>query len=134
MGEAIRVVVADDHPMIRKALRVNLERDGIEVVGEAGDGREAVELVGSLHPDVVLLDRKMPVMDGMDAARVLAEDRPDVKIILLTSDDDGAAISEAARIGARGYLLKDDPPGRLITAVRQVAEGLMGPRVDPTAP
>jgi DNA-binding NarL/FixJ family response regulator len=133
MREPIRVVVADDHPLVRRALRLNLEADGIDVVAEACNGREALELVGALHPDVVLLDLKMPVMDGLDAARLLAEGRSDVKIILLTSDDDEATISEAARIGARGYVLKDDPPNRLISEVRQVAEGGIGPRVDPTA-
>jgi two-component system, NarL family, response regulator LiaR len=125
----VTVVLADDHPMTRRALKVQLEGDGIEVVGEAANGREAVRLARSLRPDVVLLDQAMPELDGLGAARALLEDRTDHKIILLTSDHDASLVAEAARVGARGFVLKDDPPHRLVEAVHRVKRGGTGPRI-----
>jgi DNA-binding NarL/FixJ family response regulator len=125
----IRVLLADDHPVIRGAVRLKLESDGIEVVGEAGDGREAVDLVRSLHPEVVLLDCNMPRMGGLDAARTILENDSQAKIILLTSDDEPETMSEAARIGARAYLFKDDPSEYLVQTVHLVHGGELGPRM-----
>jgi DNA-binding NarL/FixJ family response regulator len=125
----IRVVLADDHPMIRGAIRLKLESDGIEVVGEAGDGREAVDLVGSLRPEVVLLDCNMPRMGGLEAARAIVENDSQAKVILLTSDDEPEKMSEAARIGARAYLFKDDPTEYLVHTVHLVHRGGLGPRM-----
>jgi DNA-binding NarL/FixJ family response regulator len=125
----IRVVLADDHPLIRGAIRLKLERDGIEVVGEAGDGREAVDLVESLGPDVVLLDCNMPRMSGLEAARFILESDPRAKIILFTSEDEPETMSEAARIGVRAYVFKDDPSEYLVRTVHLVREGELGHRV-----
>lgn len=125
----IRVLLADDHPVIRGAIRLKLESDGIEVVGEAGDGREAVDLVGSLRPEVVLLDCNMPRMGGLEAARAILENDSKAKVILLTSDDEPEKMSEAARIGARAYLFKDDPTEYLVQTVHLVHRGGLGPRM-----
>jgi DNA-binding NarL/FixJ family response regulator len=125
----IRVLLADDHPLIRGAIRLKLESDGIEVVGEAGDGREAVDLVRSLHPEVVLLDCNMPRMGGLEAARTILENDSQAKIILLTSDDEPETMSEAARIGARAYLFKDDPSDYVVRTVHLVHRGGLGPRM-----
>lgn len=129
MDAKVTVVLADDHPLTRRVLKVQLEGVGIEVVGEAGDGREAVRLAKSLRPDVVLLDQAMPELDGLGAARALLEDRREHKIIILTSDHDATLVAEAARVGARGFLLKDDPPDRLVEAVHRVNRGGTGPRI-----
>jgi DNA-binding NarL/FixJ family response regulator len=123
----IKVVLADDHPLIRGAIKLKLEGSGIEVVGEAGDGRQAVDLVESLQPDVVVLDREMPGMGGLEAARRILEDRPDERIILLTSDDDPDTIAEAAATGIRAYVLKDEPTELFLSVVRLVSEGRIGP-------
>lgn len=125
----IRVVLADDHPLIRGAMKLKLQGDGIEVIGEAQDGQEAIDLVESLEPDVVVLDRDMPRLDGLEAARRLLDRRPDQRIILLTSDNDPATMVEAARVGVRGYALKDDPTERVLGLVRAVADGRYGPRM-----
>jgi DNA-binding NarL/FixJ family response regulator len=125
----IRIVLADDHPLIRGALRLKLETDGIEVVGEAGEGREAVDLVESLRPEVVLLDCNMPRMGGLDAARVILDKDPDARIVLLTSDDEPETMREAARLGAKGYVFKDDPSEYLIRTVNLVHQGGLGPRM-----
>ena len=125
----IRVLLADDHPVVRGAIKLKLESDGIEVVGEAGDGREAVELVDSVRPEVVLLDINMPRMGGLDAARAILELHPEAKIILLTSDDEPETMSEAARIGARDYLFKDDPSDHLVRTVHLVQGGSTGARM-----
>lgn len=120
----IRVVVADDHPIVRVGLRRFLDsRDGIEVVGEAADGEQAVARAARLQPDVVLLDLVMPVLDGLGAIeRILARD-PDARVLVLTSFAGEDQVLPALRAGASGYLLKDADPAEVERAVRAVAAG-----------
>jgi DNA-binding NarL/FixJ family response regulator len=129
MGGRISVVLADDHPLVRRILTLQFESDGLDVVGEACNGREAIELVRSLRPDVVVLDHRMPELDGLGAARSLLADRSDLRIIILTSDDDARVAGEAARIGARAYVLKQDTADHLIRIVHLVADGGTGPEM-----
>jgi DNA-binding NarL/FixJ family response regulator len=121
----IRVLIADDQALVRGGFRVILEsEDGIEVVAEAEDGAEAVRLAGALHPDVVLMDIRMPGMDGIAATtRLLAnsEDRP--RVLILTTFDHDEYLYEAIRAGASGFLLKNVSPSHLVHAVRTVATG-----------
>src|SRR5918992_2717048 len=131
MRDKIRVVLADDHVLVRRILKLELESDGVVVVGEAADGREAVELVRSLRPDVVVLDHLMPELDGLEAARSLLGDRGEVRIIILTSDDDPSVIVEAARIGVRAHVFKDTTANHLIRMIHFVAAGGVGPGMRP---
>jgi NarL family two-component system response regulator LiaR len=131
MGEKISVVLADDHVLVRRILKLELESDGVVVVGEAADGRKAVELVRSLRPDVVVLDHRMPELSGLGAARTLLEERADERIIILTSDDDPRVVAEAARIGARAHVFKDATAGRLLRMIHLVASGGTGPGMRP---
>jgi len=120
----IRVVLADDQPLVRTGLRMILSAvDDIEVVGEAADGAEAISVCAELAPDVVLMDVRMPRVDGIDATRaVTATDSPP-KVLVLTTFDLDDVVYEALRAGASGFLLKDAPEERLITAIRVVADG-----------
>ena len=120
----IRVVLADDQPLVRTGLRMILGAvDDIEVVGEAADGAEAIGVCAELSPDVVLMDVRMPNVDGIDATRaVTATDSPP-KVLVLTTFDLDDIVYEALRAGASGFLLKDAPEERLITAIRVVADG-----------
>ncbi len=119
-----RVVLADDQPLVRTGLRMILSAvDDIEVVGEAADGAEAISACAELAPDVVLMDVRMPGVDGIDATRaVTATDSPP-KVLVLTTFDLDDVVYEALRAGASGFLLKDAPEERLITAIRVVADG-----------
>jgi len=121
----IRVLLVDDHPVVRFGLRSLLDaEDDLEVVGEAGDGHEAVDLCRVLHPDVVLMDLRMPGGDGTTATARLATEMPDVHVLVLTTyDDDDGDILRAVEAGARGYLLKDTPREVLTDAVRAAARG-----------
>lgn len=120
----IRVVIADDHPVVRQGLRTFLAlQDDLDVVGEAGDGAEAVSLVGSLSPDVLLLDLKMPVLDGLGALRELAVQGTPTRVIVLTSVSDRGDVAPAMRSGAAGFLYKDVDPDALVRAVRAVHGG-----------
>lgn len=121
----IRIVIADDHPIVRDGLTAILERDpGIEVVGQAAGGREAVTLITELQPDVVLMDLRMPEGDGVSAIRALrAQSGAAPRILVLTTYDTDADIRRSLEAGADGYLLKDTPRGELLAAVRQLAEG-----------
>jgi DNA-binding NarL/FixJ family response regulator len=131
---SVRVLVADDQPLMRAALRLCLEsEDDVEVVGEAGDGAAVVELARSLRPDVVVMDVRMPVLDGIEATRRvvgLPGDRP-VRVLVITTFDLDEYVVDAIRAGASGFLLKDATPEDLLRAVRVVADGgaLLSPSV-----
>lgn len=130
----IRVVLADDQVLLRAGLRALLDaEEGIEVVGEAGDGVEAVDVVGAARPDVVLMDIRMPGMDGLEATRrIVADPRlAGTRVIVLTTFDLDDYVFEAVRIGASGFLVKDTEPVELLRAVRAVAAGdaLLSPGV-----
>ena len=103
----MRVLIADDHALFRDALKSLLTARDLEVVGEAQNGREAIELAWQLKPDVVLMDLAMPEVDGIEATKRLAGELPDVKVVVLTASDDDASLFEAIKSGAKGYLVKD---------------------------
>jgi DNA-binding NarL/FixJ family response regulator len=120
----IRVLLADDQTLVRQGIRTLLElEEGIEVVGAAANGREAVAAVERLRPDVVLMDVRMPELDGVAATRALAERCPEVAVIILTTFDDDEYVFEGLKAGARGYLLKDVSSDDIAEAVRTVAAG-----------
>jgi DNA-binding NarL/FixJ family response regulator len=130
----IRVVLADDQALVRAGFRALLDaQDDIEVVGEAGDGEEAVRRVAELRPEVVLMDIRMPGMDGLAATRRIAGDTrlADVRIVILTTFDLDEYVFDAIRAGANGFLVKDTEPAELLRAVRTVAAGeaLLSPRI-----
>jgi DNA-binding NarL/FixJ family response regulator len=124
MGEPVTVVIADDQRLVRQGLRLILESEpGIAVVAEAADGAEAVALVRQHSPAVALLDIRMPVLDGLRAARLVIEKYPATRVLILTTFDADEYVYEALRAGASGFLLKDAPSDQLIVAVRSVAAG-----------
>src|SRR5215204_5722674 len=130
----IRVVVADDQVLVRSGFTMLLSGEpGIEVVGEASNGVEAVALAASAHPDVMLMDVRMPVMDGLEATRRISSDpsMASTRVVILTTFDLDEYVHEALRAGASGFLLKDTLPVDLLTAVRVVADGdaLIAPRI-----
>lgn len=132
MTDQIRVLVVDDHPVVRQGLRVFLDlQDDLNVVGEASDGSEVVGLVDELRPDVVLLDLKMPGVDGVETLRLL-RDRPDApRVLVVTSFTDPASVVPALRAGAAGYVYKDVAPEALAQGIRSVHAGhaLLAPDV-----
>jgi DNA-binding NarL/FixJ family response regulator len=121
----LRVVIADDHRFFRDGLRGMLEGGGMEVVGEASDGSEAVTLARRLAPDVVVLDLNMPGSSGLDALPVLAQACPETQTVVLTVSDADGDVLAALAAGACGYLLKDTRADRLVESIRQAAEGHM---------
>ena len=132
MAEVISVLIADDHPFVRHGLRTYLETlDDLEVVGEASDGAEAVELATRLLPEVVLMDLVMPELGGVEATRAIRAASPSTKVIVLTSFDDDEKVFPAIKAGAAGYLLKDVHPAELAEAVRRASRGeaLLAPSV-----
>jgi two-component system, NarL family, response regulator LiaR len=121
---AIRVLITDDHGVVRQGLRMFLSLDpDIEVVGEAENGEEALSMVRELHPNVVLMDLLMPVMNGMEATRAIRSEMPDVEVIALTSVLEDVSVTGAMRAGAMGYLLKDTQAEELHRAIKGAAEG-----------
>ena len=128
----IRVLVADDQPLMRAAFEMTLRPEvDIEVVGEAANGHEAVEQARRLHPDVILMDIRMPELDGVEATRILASDGDATKILILTTFDIDEYVLEALEAGASGFLLKDIRADELVKAIRVVADGetLLAPSV-----
>ena len=120
----IRVILADDHSVMRRGLRLILEQqEGFEVLGEACDGREAVTLARSLHPDVAVLDITMPNLNGIEAARQITDKQPEVAVVVLSMHADESYVLRALKAGARGYLLKESPESDFLAAVRSVSEG-----------
>jgi len=120
----IRVLVVDDHRLVRAGLITLLEAAGdIEVVGEAANGRQALEVARAAPPDVTLMDLSMPVLDGVAATRLLLEEQPQVRVVALTSFSDRQRVNDVLAAGAIGYLLKDSRPEDLLAAVRSAAEG-----------
>ncbi|MDF5754884.1 response regulator transcription factor [Spongiactinospora sp. TRM90649] len=120
----IRVAIADDHPVVRQGLRTFLDlQEDVEVVGEASDGAEAVEVVAAVTPDVLLLDLRMPELDGLGALGRLAERGLAVRVLVLTSVSDQGDVAPAMRAGAAGFLYKDVDPASLVQAIRAVAAG-----------
>jgi DNA-binding NarL/FixJ family response regulator len=103
----MRILIADDHTLFRDSLRSLLTSHGFEIVGEARDGSEAIELTRRLQPDIVLMDLSMPGLDGLSATRLISAEMPQVKVIVLTASDDDAKLFEAIKSGAQGYLLKN---------------------------
>jgi NarL family two-component system response regulator LiaR len=130
MADRIRVLVVDDHKVVRKGLHTFIAvNDDIELIGEAGNGEEAIEQVAALDPDVVLMDLKMPVMDGPTAIGRIRVDHPDVQVVALTSFDDESTAQRALEAGAIGFLFKDAEEDELISAIRLAAKrrGVVAP-------
>jgi DNA-binding NarL/FixJ family response regulator len=130
----IRIVLADDQALLRKGFRMILEaEDDLEIVGEAADGTDAVRLVELYRPDVVLMDVRMPVLDGIEATRAITEATPgdETRVLILTTFDLDEYAFSALRAGASGFLLKDVPPAELVSAIRTVARGdaVVSPRI-----
>jgi len=119
----MNILIADDHALFRDSLRSLLEARGLTVLGEARNGREAVELARKLKPDVVLMDLSMPEMDGLSATRLISADQPEVKVVVLTASDDDSKLFEAIKSGAQGYLLKNLESGDFFTLLEGVDRG-----------
>jgi two-component system response regulator NreC len=122
---AVRVLLADDHEIVRQGLRVLLEREGFQVVGEAADGHDAVKLCEANHPEVAILDLSMPLLNGVDAAREIMKSNPRTKVVLLTMHTEDHLILESLRAGVTGYVLKTRAAGELVQALRAVCRGEM---------
>lgn len=119
----LRILLADDHRLVREGLRAMLERAGFEVLGEATNGQEACHLASTLHPDLIVLDLVMPLLNGLDAAREILHERPGTRVILLTMHMEGHQIEAALRAGVRGYVVKTQAVEDLVQAIREVARG-----------
>ena len=131
-ARTIRVLLVDDHTVVRQGLRMVMSlEDDLEVVGEAANGREAVEAVASLAPEVVLMDLLMPVMNGVEAIRAIKADHSEVEVVALTSVLEDRMVVDAVEAGAAGYLLKETGPDALFEAIRAASRGEV--RLDPRA-
>jgi DNA-binding NarL/FixJ family response regulator len=119
----MRILIADDHALFRDSLRSLLEAHDLNVVAEAKDGKEAVEMAWDTKPDVVLMDLTMPEMDGLEATKQLAAELPDVKVVILTASDDDTHLFDAIKAGAKGYLLKDLESGQFFSLLEGVERG-----------
>ena len=132
MNDTIRVLIADDHPLFREGMRGRLDRVAdVAVVGEAASGDEAVELAHKLEPDVILMDIKMPGLNGIEATREILRASPQIGVLMLTMFEDDDSVFAAMRAGAKGYLLKDSGGEGVVHAIRAVASGeaVFGPGV-----
>ena len=124
MTDSIRIVIADDHPVVRQGLATVLgQEEGLEVVGQAANGLEAVDQARKLQPDIILMDLQMPEMDGVEAIQEIKMETSDIGIIILTTYDTDDYIFRGIEAGARGYLLKDSPPEEVIKAIHTVHKG-----------
>ncbi len=122
--KSIKVLLVEDHVLTRMGLKAALKRTSdIDVIGEAANGEEAVQLAGKLQPNVILMDVGMPIMDGIQAARKIVESNPEIRVIMLTQHDNDRDILASLAAGASGYCLKDVEPERLYTAIRSVNSG-----------
>lgn len=120
----IQILLVDDQLIIRQGLKSLLESNSdMQVIGEAENGQRALEEIARLHPDIVLMDIRMPVMDGVAATGAIAQKYPETKVLVLTTFDDDEYVSQAMRLGAKGYLLKDTEPDELALAIRAVYKG-----------
>lgn len=119
----IRVLLVDDHALFRQGLRSLLESEGMRVIGEAANGREALRFAADTHPDVILMDIQMPELDGVKATQNILEIDPDAKVIMITMYRQDRYVFEAVKAGARGYVLKDADSSALLDAIRRVAAG-----------
>ncbi len=129
---SLRVLLADDHSLVRSGLRSLLgELTGVEVIGEASNGREALEMIGSLRPDIVIMDISMKELNGLEALTRATKEFPQVRVIILTMHADNDYVMRALELGAKGYLLKDSLTSELELAIRSVAQGqkYLSPRV-----
>jgi DNA-binding NarL/FixJ family response regulator len=124
MDEEIRILIADDHPIVRKGLRLSVEEDtGLKVVGEAADGQAALDMIRKLRPQIAVLDIDMPKLDGLAVARELARQKLETKIIFLTFHADEELFRNAMELGSKGYILKDSASQEIVAGVRAVASG-----------
>lgn len=123
MSEPIRVLIADDHAIVREGMAKLLNRNGFELVGEAANGVEALKMALELRPDVLVLDLKMPLKDGLTVIQELKSVNLDARILVLTSFDDDDKVFPAIKMGAQGYLLKDSPPDQLLKAIEEIHGG-----------
>src|SRR5258708_4915542 len=119
----IRVLLADDHLLVRQGLKALLEREGFRVVDEASDGQEATQIAAKEQPDVAILDIGMPLLNGIDASREVCKGSPKTKAILLTQHDENQYVTEALRAGIKGYVLKNQAANDLVHAIREVCKG-----------
>ncbi len=120
---SIRVVLADDHVLVRESLRSLLEREGFQIVAEAAEGQDALRQIELQRPDIVVMDIAMPVLNGLEAARTISRSFPKIKTILLTQHDEEQYLSEALDAGVKGYVLKSQAARDLVQAMRQVSGG-----------
>ena len=124
MSDRVRILLADDHTIVRQGLKLILSAHAeLEVVGEAANGREAVELAEKLHPDIVLMDVQMPELNGIEAAKKMVAAQPRIRILVLSMHKEAVYVREILKAGARGYILKDAIDTELLNAIRSVAKG-----------
>jgi len=121
----LKILLADDHAVVREGLRVLLEREGFTFSGEASDGREAIQLCAQNKPDIAVLDLAMPLLNGIDAAREIVKANPKIKVILLTMHTEDHLVLESLRAGVTGYVLKTRASNELVQAIRAVSKGEM---------
>ncbi len=131
-NETLRILVADDHPLFRSGMRSLLNAEpGFQVIGEATNGDEAVQLAAEINPDVILMDVQMPGLNGLDATRKIVQANPEIKVLVVTMFEDDHTVFSALKAGARGYMLKGASPDDVLRAIRSVASGdaIFGPEV-----
>jgi DNA-binding NarL/FixJ family response regulator len=120
----IQILIVDDQHIIRQGIKSMLEcNTDMQVVGEAENGQKAIDKIAILHPDIALIDIRMPVMDGVAATKIISQSYPQTKVLVLTTFDDDEYVSQAMRLGAKGYLLKDTEPAEIAAAIRAVCKG-----------